>query len=136
MDNENSDFIGIGWSWPPSFSGSSGNVRMTTGKEDIEKSLDILLTTTLGERMMHPEYGCNTEQMLFEPMTTTFKSEMKRMIYDAILFHEPRIVLNEVDFETRDNEGVIDVSLTYTIAGTNNRINVVYPFYLEEGTNL
>ena len=136
MDKENSAFIGIGWSWPPQFDADLVGVNMTSGKEDINKSLEILLSTTIGERMMQPGYGCNTEKLLFEPLTTTLKSTMERLVKDAILFYESRIELDRVEIDHDDLNGVINFHLEYTIRGTNNRINLVYPFYLEEGTNL
>lgn len=136
MDTEDSQFLGTGWSWPPEFSAEKVAVNMTSGREDVDKSLEILLSTTIGERMMHPGFGCNTEKLLFEPLTTTLKSSMERMVRDAILFYEPRIILNGLELDHDDENGVINFHLEYTITGTNTRINLVYPFYLEEGTNL
>ena len=60
IDQEN-NFLGKGWSFPPAFSRGAKTVEMTTQVEDIERSLEILLTTSLGERIMQPRYGCNTD---------------------------------------------------------------------------
>ncbi len=52
-------FLGTGWSFPPTFTNVSGDVVMTSDVEDILASLHILLSTSIGERLMQPTYGCN-----------------------------------------------------------------------------
>jgi phage baseplate assembly protein W len=64
---------------------------MLSDEEDIQSSLHILLTTRLGERVMQPTYGCNLDELVFETMTTTFKSHIRDLVKTAILYHEPRI---------------------------------------------
>lgn len=60
---------------------------------------------------------------------------MRNDITRAVTLYEPRILLEEVSFELKE-EGVLLIKLTYTVVRTNNRSNMVYPFYLNEGTNL
>lgn len=130
-------FLGTGWSFPPTFSTSAATVEMTSDELDIQKSLEILLSTHKGERVMEPEYGCNLDDMLFEPMTTTFKTYMRETIKTAILYYEARIDLNAVNIDdSRETEGVIAIALDYTVRTTNSRFNFVYPFYKKEGTEL
>ena len=86
---------------------------------------------------MQPDYGCNMDEMVFEPMTTTFKTYIREMIRTAILYYEARINLNSVTVDdSRETEGVILVILDYTIRTTNSRFNYVYPYYIQEGTEL
>ncbi|MCB0636514.1 MAG: GPW/gp25 family protein, partial [Lewinella sp.] len=70
------NFLGTGWSFPPTFQKSAPGVDMTTGEPDIDRSLEILLGTALGERVMLPEYGCNMEDLLFEPIDTGLQTVM------------------------------------------------------------
>ena len=109
---------------------------MTSDVEDINKSLQILFSTTIGERIMQPKYGANLERFLFEPISETLKTHMKDLINDAILYHEARIKLLDLKLVAYDTEGRIDITLEYMIKGTNSRYNYVYPYYLEEGTNI
>ena len=51
MTNEDS-FLGTGWSFPPAFDRESGSVEMVQEEEDIRQSLEILLSTSIGERVM------------------------------------------------------------------------------------
>ena len=109
---------------------------MASDEEDIRQSLEILLATEVGERVMHPRYGCNMKRLVFEPLDTSLQTYMKHLINTAILYFEPRIILNSVQLEPVVNEGRIDINLDYTIATTNTRHNYVYPFYKEEGTEI
>lgn len=129
-------FLGTGWRFPPSFSNVSGKVAMTSDVEDIERSLQILLSTTRGERVMLPKYGCNLDVLLFEPITVTLISYITDMIKSSIMYYEPRITLNNLDISPDDAvEGVILISFDYTVKSTNSRYNYVYPFYKKEKTS-
>jgi phage baseplate assembly protein W len=133
---DSNSFLGTGWSFPPTFSKESRGVVMTSDIEDINKSLETLFSTALGERLMQPKYGANLERFLFEPITETLKTYMKDLIKDAILYHEARIKLLDLKLKAFESEGRIDITLEYLVKGTNSRYNYVYPYYLEEGTNM
>ena len=110
---------------------------MLSDEEDIQSSLEILLSTRQGERVMLHKYGCNLDEMVFEPMTTTFKTYIKDMIQTAILYYEPRIDVKKITLDdSRDAEGVILVIIEYIVRSTNSRYNFVYPFYKNEGTQV
>ena len=110
---------------------------MTEQAEDIEKSLQILLTTTMGERIMQPRYGCNMEDLLFENLDTATKTIIIDRITTAILFFEPRIKAEKIQLNTQNElEGEITVEIEYSIPSTNSRYNFVFPFYRKEGTEL
>jgi phage baseplate assembly protein W len=137
MNNEK-DFLGTGWSFPPAFSPAEG-VAMVSGREDIEQSLGILLSTTIGERVMEARFGCNLASYQFESMDSTFIGLLRDTVYDAILYHEARIrvesirVTEDLSPEALSGQVIIDVS--YRIRATNSRYNYVYDFYLTEGVN-
>jgi phage baseplate assembly protein W len=133
----NNSFLGTGWSFPPSFEKSSGEVNMTSGEDDIQSSLHILLTTRMGERVMQPTYGCNLDELVFESLSSTTRSYIRDLVKTAILYFEPRIKLNKVDLDdSRDLEGVILISVDYTVRTTNTRFNYVFPYYINEGTDI
>ena len=64
--NTKQSFLGRGWSFPPEFSKTNNTVVLTEDENDIEKSLQILLSTRPGERIMVPDYGCNLDELLFK----------------------------------------------------------------------
>ena len=133
---EDRSFLGTGWGFPPTFLEGGKQLLLTSDVEDIHKSLEILLTTRVGERIMQPRYGCNTEHLLFEPLDTTLQTFMQDLIETAILYFEPRIDLEKVELVPEPLEGRILITVDYTVKGTNSRSNFVYPFYIEEGINI
>lgn len=136
-DASTADFLGRGWSFPPTFSPGSGSVEMTERVEDIQRSLEVLLTTAVGERVMQPKYGCNMEDLLFEALDTSTKTLIEDRIRTAILYFEPRILADKIMLnDTAELEGIVLVEIEYVIRATNSRFNFVYPYYRGEGTEL
>ncbi len=130
-------FIGRGWSFPPSFKHSISGVEMLEGEADIASSLEILLSTRPGERIMLPEYGCNLEELVFENLDTRIKTLMADKVESAILYHEPRIRLEHVRMDdSQEHEGVVLIEIRYQIKSTNSRFNFVFPYYKQEGTDI
>jgi phage baseplate assembly protein W len=135
--DENQSFLGRGWSFPPEFNKESRSVKMLEDEVDIKSSLHILLSTRLGERVMLPGYGCNLEELLFSPLTLTLKTYVTDLIKTAILYHEPRIDVKKIDIDPTDElNGVLLVNIDFIIRSTNSRMNMVFPFYKEEGNEL
>lgn len=127
-------FLGRGWSFPPTL--TDCGVAMAAYEEDIEQSLRVLFSTSPGERVCRYDYGCPLRRYAFEPLTTETTVRMRNDITRAVILFEPRITLEDVSFEEQPAEGVLLIQLTYTVIRTNNRNNIVYPFYLNEGTNV
>jgi phage baseplate assembly protein W len=133
----NLDFLGRGWSFPPAFDKSPPAVEMLEQEADIVSSLQILLTTAQGERVMLPQYGCNLDELVFESLDTGMKTLMADKIETAILYNEPRIELESVRLDdTRELEGVVLIEVIYRVKTTNSRFNFVFPYYKLEGTDL
>jgi len=108
---------------------------MVLDKTDIEQSLRILLSTSIGERVMQPLYGCNLRDYQFEPLSSTYIGFLTDLVERAILFFEPRIIVENVEVEPDPEEfatGKIIIAITYVIAATNTRYNFVFPFYRNE----
>jgi phage baseplate assembly protein W len=130
-------YLGRGWGFPPSFDKIERQTGMVVSEEDIKQSLEILLSTRPGERVMQPGYGCNLDVMLFEPITTTLITYVKDLVRKSILFYEARIDVNNVKIDIENVlKGLVLIEVDYTLRSTNSRFNFVYPFYLEEATNI
>ncbi|MCB0428630.1 MAG: GPW/gp25 family protein [Flavobacteriales bacterium] len=137
MDTDQlNSFLGRGWAWPVTFNKESRSAEMSEDEQDIRESLEILLTTIRGERVMRPDYGANLQDRIFEPLRVNSASRLTEDIKRAILFHEPRVTVNDVNYQQDPEEGYILIQLDYTIIATNTRTNMVYPFYFSEGTDL
>ncbi len=136
MENS-TDFLGTGWSFPPEFRKNNKAVLMTSDEADIKSSLEILLSTKIGERIMLPRYGCNMDELIFESLDRTLKTYVSELIKTAILYFEPRIDVEKIDITQGDDlEGELLVIIDYKIRSTNSRTNLVFPFYKSEGINI
>lgn len=132
MDNK---FLGKGWAFPPEFYVGGAEVEMVSGEEDIRQSLQILLSTSLKERIMHPGFGCELNRFLFEEAGQRLIHDIQHVVSNAILLYEPRVKVEEVQVLGSDTEnGLITISIDYTVRTTNNRFNLVYPFYINEAS--
>ena len=131
-------FLGSGWSFPPKFEMDSSTINIVSEEEDIRQSLYLLLSTVPGERITNPTYGCDLHSMIFNPISSSTRVLMKEIIETAILDWEPRIEIEEIEINDKDEQekGVVYISLFYTIRKINVRTNIVYPFYKNEGTDI
>jgi uncharacterized protein len=129
-------FLGTGWSFPPSFDKETGTIELVSDQQDIQQSLNILLSTSLGERVMLPRYGCNLNEYLFESLNSSVIGYIKDLVEHAILFYEPRILADKIEVTAQDSfdlfEGRFTISVEYTIPETNSRFNYVYDYYKNE----
>lgn len=126
-------FLGTGWSFPPEFGPGGAEVDLVSEVEDIHQSLQILLATRINERPMQESFGCNLDGFLFEEIDHALVNRISNLIHDAVLLHEPRIKLENLDVsQDRSETGLLRIRLEYLVLGTNSRYNMVYPFYLNE----
>lgn len=136
MINDNS-FLGKGWSFPPTFNRNMATVEMVSEAEDIQQSLQIILSTRPSERTMNPSFGCELNQFVFEEISQDLITNLQNAIADAILYHEHRIEVDGIDIsDSEANQGLLLISIKYTVRRTNSRFNLVYPFYLNETQGL
>jgi uncharacterized protein len=130
-------FMGRGWAFPPTFIKNPCIALTVEAEEDIRESLHILLQTRLRERVMQSNYGCNLDMLLFESITTTFLSFVKDHVSSSIRLYEPRVNLLQVTMDTTNLfSGMILIRIDFEVRATNRRDNIVYPFYLNEGTHV
>jgi uncharacterized protein len=128
------NFLGQGWSFPPSFDPNTGTASMSCLEDNIRENIWAIVTTAPGERVMRPDFGCDMQGLMFEEIKHSLKRDITTVISKSLLLYEPRIKVNAVnpvtDEETYDR---VLVYIDYTIKATNSRKNIVYPFYLFEG---
>lgn len=131
------DYLGRGWGFPPTFERVPPGVGMLEEEADVASSLEILLRTAPGERVMQPLYGCNLSELLFESLDARMKTLMVDKVESAILYFEPRIKVERIEMvEGTDSEGVVLIEIVYRVKTTNSRFNFVFPYYKREGTDI
>jgi phage baseplate assembly protein W len=127
-------FLGRGWAFPVA-PGTAGDVAQAAGDEDVHQAVRIVLGTDLGERVMRPEFGSGLRALLFEPLTATTRALVEHRVKEALIRWEPRIDVLGVRVALRTGaEAAVLVEVDYRVRATNTFYNLVYPFYLLEGT--
>jgi len=123
-------FVGRGFTWPLRVD-ASGSIALTDGSGDLDDAIRVVLLTAPGERLMRPEFGCRIWDLLFEPVTANLLGLVDRAVRDALAQWEPRIeVLDVTPRQDDDDPGLVLIDLTYRVKATNDRRNLVHPFYV------
>jgi uncharacterized protein len=123
-------FIGRGFTWPLGVD-HTGSIALTNGPDDLDRSIRIVLLTAPGERVMRPEFGCKIWDLLFEPVTPNLLGLITVAVREAIARWEPRVIVEDVTPVVDENDGaLVRINVTYRVRSTNDRRNLVYPFYV------
>lgn len=109
---------------------------MSEFEDDIAESLRIILMTYPGERTMQPEFGSRLRDFCFESFSLRTETLIKGEIRRAILLNEPRVDVEAVVVEQTEKVGVLNINVIYVVRSTNSRRNLVFPFYLNEATDV
>ena len=141
MDNQikqhEHSYLGSGWAFPVTFSVGNYRLNLTAYESNINDSIDIILKTRMGERILEPGFGSGLQQFIFRKMDESLKGEIADTIKSSLLQNEPRISVKEVEVDFPDLQtGLVMIKIFYVYNQTNTRHNYVFPFYLKEGTNL
>ena len=126
------NFLGVGWKFPVR-ADYDRKIAMSRYEEDIREAIWIILGTAKGERVMRPDFGCGIHNLVFAPINATTISTVENNVREGLLRWEPRIEVNKVEAkDDKSSEGKLLISIDYRVRITNNRFNLVYPFYLKE----
>nr|QNO51027.1 hypothetical protein EDLMLJLI_00020 [Methanosarcinales archaeon ANME-1 ERB6] len=128
------EFLGRGWRFPVNVT-PAGKILMSVHEADIKEAIWLILSTSKGERVMRPDFGCGIYEFVFATINTTTIGLIEASVREALTLWEPRIELINVNVATgKAEEGMLLISIDYRVRTTNNEFNLVYPFYLKEGT--
>lgn len=130
-------FLGRGWSFPPNFNKELGTVELVSEIEDIRQSLQIYLSTRRGERLMRLDYGSFIHENIYDPARTTQLNYLAEQLRKDIRRYEPRVIVHQVEVDdSQRNDGVIQFKINYEVQANNVRDNIVFPYYILEGTHI
>lgn len=127
------EFIGRGWAFPLR-TDATGGIALVSREREIEEAIRIILGTAPGERPMRPEFGCRIHDYVFAPADGTTATGIAAEVRAALRLWEPRIEVEDVvvSFDARD-AAVMYIDVRYAIRQTNDRRNLVFPFYVIPG---
>ena len=127
------EFIGRGWAFPLR-TDSTGGIAMVSREREVEEAIRLILGTTPGERPMRPEFGCRIDDFIFGLADGTTANEITVEVKRALLRWEPRIDVEDVvvSFDALD-QSLLYIDVRYSLRQSNDRRNLVFPFYLIPG---
>ncbi len=132
-DERGREFLGRGWAIPVRLDAGTGGVVTVAHEEDIDQSIQIILSTAKGERVMRPDFGCGIHDLVFEAMSTQVVTRIRNEVQDALRTYEARIDVLDVSVDQSDLFlGILRVGIDYRVRATNQTGNYVYPFYFKE----
>jgi phage baseplate assembly protein W len=112
--------------------GPDGGFALIDGEDNVAQSIQMILSTALGERQMRFDFGSALPQMIFAPITSSTLVEIEESARQALINWERRIVVRSASAEVDpDVESKVNLTITYDIPRTNTRGNLVFPFYLQ-----
>jgi phage baseplate assembly protein W len=111
-----------------------GRVTYVAGLHLVRQSIETILDTDPGERIMRPSFGCGLRRYLMAPNTLTTRTAMTEDITAALNTWEPRIHLTNVsvlpDANPTLNPTLVWIEISYVRLADRRPDNLVYPFYL------
>jgi len=124
------DFLGIGWKFPLQVT-PAGRIAQSRYEQRIEESIYLILSTSKGERVMLPDFGCGIHDLVFAPNSAATISSTVQSVRTALTKYEPRIDVLAIDAEAQ-GENLLLIRISYRIRANNAIGNMVYPFYVRE----
>ena len=127
------DLIGQGWKFPIKVN-AKGGLSYSSGPERIQDAIWIILSTSVGERLMQPDFGAGVNDYVFQDNSDVIRTRLRTAVSEALVKWEPRIELQNVNVQEGDEPSQVLISIDYLIRSTNELFNLVYPLYVQEGT--
>jgi phage baseplate assembly protein W len=126
------EFLGTGWKFPIRVD-PRGGLAFSSGEQDVQEAIWIILSTARGERQMRPDFGCGIQDYVFAPNNSSTRSNIAQQVRQALTHWEPRIDVQNVRVESSsDEENKLLIRIDYRIRSGNTSHNLVYPFYIQE----
>jgi hypothetical protein len=124
------DIIGRGWAFPPSID-AQGGLALTSDYSELDQAIIIILTTSPGQRVMRPSFGCRLHELIFAPNNSQTAAQARRFVEQALARWEPRIRVVEIHTgPDPDNANRLIIRIEYAVKVTHDLRSLVYPFYL------
>lgn len=126
-------FLGTGMKFPPQIDPGTGRFALSSGAQNVKESVYIILMTNRGERWLDPDFGSDIMRYTFMDTSLTMLNLLSSDLRTLLMEQEPRISDVTVDIDPEVKDGCMLVNVAYTVADTNTRDNLVFPFYLNAG---
>jgi uncharacterized protein len=135
MATTNRKYLGVGWKFPVRVN-ARGGLSLSSYEADVQEAIWIILSTARGERQMLPNFGCGIHDYVFAPNNTITRGNIAHAVRQALTLWEPRIDVLDVTVDDSTPPNMLLIRVDYRIRTNNTLYNMVYPFFLQEGTGV
>ena len=128
-DTSAADILGVGWAFPVGID-ARGRIALARRERDIEESIQVILLTPHGQRVMRPDFGCQIHDLIFAPNDATTAGLATYYVEEALAMWEPRIRVLDVaaDPDPADPARLL-IRISYEVLATYDQRTLVFPFY-------
>ena len=124
------EIIGRGWTFPPRID-PQGRIALTHERNELEQSILIILSTSPGQRVMRPTFGCRLHELVFAPNNSHTAAQARRYVEEALGMWEPRINVVKIDvYPDSQAHNRLLINIEYQVKANHDRRSLVHPFYL------
>ncbi len=124
-----SAFYGQGISYPLTLN-VKGGITESSGLQNIQQSILIILGTQYGERVMRPTFGCNLKSLVFAPNNQQTAALARQYVMDGLQQWEPRITVKSVSVTNSVESPMLLIDIQYVVKAGLDPQAMIYPFYL------
>jgi hypothetical protein len=110
--------------FPPRL-GPDGQWAWSEGPANIRESIQIILQTEAGERLVLRSFGAGLGRFLFEPNTTATRHLIQERVENALRLWEPRLRLRNVQVEADPGSAyqvIITIEYELVATGANEQL--------------
>jgi uncharacterized protein len=127
------EIVGRGWAFPPMID-AQGGLALTSERSELEQSIQVILSTSPGQRVMRPAFGCRLYELVFAPNNSQTAAQARRFVEEALGMWEPRIRVIQVDVQPDHQDASrMLIRVEYQVKSNHDKRSLVYPFYLIPG---
>jgi len=97
---------------------SLGNIKKVINVDAVMTSIDNILRTYPGERVMLPEFASSLHGIVFENTNKTLLDYLSRDLKDTIERWDDRIIIQGIKFYSDPDQGEISLAISFGIRGS------------------
>jgi len=94
-----------------------GSIKVVENVDAIKTSIDNILRTRPGERVMLPSFGAGLQDLVFETTLQEVYDDLADGIKEAIEAWDDRVIVNSVDFVTEPDQNLLTVKMSFAVRG-------------------
>lgn len=103
---------------------AQGAVKKVINAEAVKTSINNILNTRKGERVMVPEFGVDFDEALFEPINQDTMNFLADSVKETVERWDDRVKIIKVEFTAKPDSNQINLVVIYRITGNDNIFQV------------